>query len=120
MLRKVIDTETYRPERTIPSARSIIDTLECGHQIRNKGSAGHAKRRQCHDCESLKNGSTTRSIAGNRITTWDSETNMPVRLEMTKLGVQRRQRMEIGPITLSRIQRRKGGWINRSREDRRA
>ena len=84
MYRKVIHTEYYRPERTVLGAFGIIDTLECGHKVRNKGSAGDANFRKCRECTDMMAGYTRFSILGNVVTTWDPETKMPVRREMQK------------------------------------
>ena len=88
MLRKIIRTELYRPERTVPSARGRIDYLECGHEAYNKGSVGEAERRKCQKCTSLSRGA--KHFSGNTITTWDKETLMPVTREMTIRGPERR------------------------------
>ena len=79
MLRKVIKTEAQKPQRTTASAFSRKDTLECGHIIHGKGSAGKAARRKCSECQSLQNGATLRY--GNVVEKWDSKTKMPVRSE---------------------------------------
>lgn len=51
IFRKVIKTETatsrYSPRRNF----RIFDTLECGHEVSVKGSAGFAAKRRCKNCE---------------------------------------------------------------------
>ena len=79
MLRKVIKTEEQSSQRTTASAFSRKDTLECGHIIHNKGSAGKATKRKCNECQSLQGGATLRY--GNVVEKWDSKTKMPVRSE---------------------------------------
>ena len=77
ILRKVVETVTYKPDRTVRGAFNILDTLECGHEIHNKGSGGRAKRRKCFECEGLR--SNGQAMRGNTLITWNSETQMPHR-----------------------------------------
>lgn len=75
MLREVISTQVYRPARTNKGASAIIDTLECGHKSRRKGSDGLASRRMCQECRALKNG--TIMIIGGVKQLWDEARQMP-------------------------------------------
>lgn len=75
MFRKVVKTERYQPMNTLPPSFGIRDTLECGHIIYNKGSAGHAKKRHCTRCDHLKAGMI--STVGGVRELWDAETDMP-------------------------------------------
>lgn len=75
MLRKVVESDTYRPERTAPGSFAIRDTLECGHVVTVKGSAGRAFRRNCKTCDHLKNGG--KSWTGGIQELWDEKTQMP-------------------------------------------
>lgn len=84
IFRKVIKSEEYKPIRTARGAFGIEDTLECGHVIYNKGSAGHANRRKCRNCTDFQLGYSHYSILGNVIETWDPDTQLPVRREMTE------------------------------------
>ncbi|MBA7693122.1 hypothetical protein ES703_101698 [subsurface metagenome] len=77
MKRLVVNTRTYRPERTQAGAFCIIDTLECGHEVYNKGSAGYAKHRKCEQCLSWLMGTTKYKRIGNQEEKWDSKTLMP-------------------------------------------
>lgn len=85
MLRKVVKTDTTEPNCNLlaytPDAFGIVDTLECGHVVRRKGSAGFAQRRQCRNCDSLKNGGETiYGCEGDQIReTWDEASQMPKR-----------------------------------------
>lgn len=78
MLRKVVNTVTNTPNCNLcgPDAFGITDTLECGHTVHVKGSAGFAARRQCRDCDHLKGGGYQR--IGDVEESWDEETQMPV------------------------------------------
>ena len=79
MLRKVVKTDTNTPDCNLcgPDAFGITDTLECGHVVHRKGSAGFAMRRQCNDCDCLANGGYI--SVGDIEESWDRETRMPIR-----------------------------------------
>jgi hypothetical protein len=80
MKRKIISTERYKPMRTAWGSFGIRDTLECGHVITNKGSAGNALTRQCRHCDHLKSGGT--SFIGNEEEKWNEKTQMPYRVKI--------------------------------------
>ncbi len=77
MRREVVSTRRVKPERTIPSAFGIIDTLECGHEVYTKGSQGYARYRNCDLCESWLQGTTTYRAIGDKVEKWDAKTLMP-------------------------------------------
>lgn len=84
MKRDVINTETYQPERTRFGALCIIDTLSCGHEVRNKGSAGFAEHRECRECQSWADGHTTFKSIGDMEEKWDPENQMPYWVKLKK------------------------------------
>jgi len=77
MRRKVVATRTYKPGRTRSGAFCIVDTLECGHEIYNKGSSGYADSRECQECQFWLEGHTKYKAIGNMEEKWNSETLMP-------------------------------------------
>jgi len=82
IFRTVVKTMTWDRIGFAPGGFSIMSTLECGHQVASKGSAGYAHKRRCHQCEQLARGGTQQ--IGNTVETWDPEKQMPKRTEKEK------------------------------------
>jgi hypothetical protein len=81
-MRRVIKTETMERKGFAPGGFAIINTLECGHQVFTKGSAGYAEKRKCHECQRLEEGAVVTFTARNGTVTeerWDNLTRMPKR-----------------------------------------
>ena len=87
IMRKVVSTETRERIGFAPGGFAIMNTLECGHWVGTKGSAGYANKRRCHECEKLKQGAivTSSDNAGHYQEIWDPVTSMPKRIGITSL-----------------------------------
>lgn len=72
---KVVGYETCQIYPGYSGSWSQCETLECGHEVFNKGSVGRASFRFCKACEGLRSGEVT--YENDTITFWDPETEMP-------------------------------------------
>lgn len=82
IMRLVKKTSEYE-RKSFDYGATILSILECGHEVATKRSAGYAIKRRCRSCESLRDGAIeiryNKSNLTKTKTTWDNNTQLPLR-----------------------------------------